>query len=203
MDLRKSLASAILVVGGTPMLPGFLPRLHAEILRALAPPSTPDPVPHGRPRPSGYDRYAALRQLTPYIAILNNPAPPPPASLRAGENAGKAPAFTPATMAWVGGSLAGCVAWVILLSHRIVELCLYSCSALKTGGVEVAREKWDEADSQIDPDEEMVFAPQTPSGQSILPDWTRSPLPVGAPPARAPQTGLESVLATPVATVGA
>lgn len=60
--------------------------------------------------------------------------------------------------------------------------------ALKIGGVEVAREKWDEADAQTDPDEEdIVISPQTPrKGQSILPDWTRTSLPVGAPPARPP-----------------
>lgn len=35
MDLRKTLASSILVVGGTAMLPGFIPRLHVEIVRTL------------------------------------------------------------------------------------------------------------------------------------------------------------------------
>lgn len=58
--------------------------------------------------------------------------------------------------------------------------------ALKTGGVEVAREKWDEADVQDDDeDDDMDLSPQTPrSARSILPDWTRSPLPAGAPPAK-------------------
>jgi len=32
------MASIILVVGGTPMTPGFIPRLHAEIARVLSPP---------------------------------------------------------------------------------------------------------------------------------------------------------------------
>ena len=94
------------------MLPGFIPRLHAELIRAISPPSNSNapsrpPSRPGKPHPPEYDRYAALRQLAPYIAILNNPAPPPPGSTRAAENAGKAPAFSPATMAWVGGSLAG------------------------------------------------------------------------------------------------
>ncbi|KAF7795277.1 hypothetical protein EIP86_006430 [Pleurotus ostreatoroseus] len=190
VDLRKTLASSILVVGGTPMLPGFIPRLHAEIIRAISPPSMSQdssrpPSRPGRPRPSPYGRYSALRPLVPYIAILNNPTPPPPASTRASENAGKAPAFTPATMAWVGGSLAG---------------------ALKTGGAEVAREKWDEADSQLDPDEDMLFAPQTPRPtQNILPDWTRSPLPIGAPSAKIAQavTGMGSVISSPVVAVNA
>ena len=95
------------------MLPGFIPRLHAELTRAVsrAPPPT-EAAGGGRgrgpPRPA-HDRYGALRPLLPHFAILNNPAPPPPASAGAAANAGKAPAFTSATMAWVGGSLAGCV----------------------------------------------------------------------------------------------
>jgi actin-related protein 10 len=111
VDLRRTLASSILVVGGTLMLPGFIPRLHAELLRAIAPPSSSpqQPVRPNKPTPPQYDRYATLRPLTSYFAILNNPTPPPPTSTRAGANAGKAPAFSPATMAWIGGSLAGYV----------------------------------------------------------------------------------------------
>lgn len=93
------------------MLPGFIPRLHAELLRAISPPSSllrhlthPE-----KPSPPQYDRYASLRPLTNFFAILNNPSPPPSHSARAGANAGKAPAFSPATMAWIGGSLAGYV----------------------------------------------------------------------------------------------
>ncbi|KAI9000451.1 actin-domain-containing protein [Trametes punicea] len=191
VDLRKTLASSILVVGGTPMLPGFIPRLQAELVRTVtrtssrsSPPSPPPPSTRsGRSRRApppltGYNRYATLRPLLPFFAILNNPAPPLPASANAAANAGKAPAFTPATMAWVGGSLAG---------------------ALKTGGVEVQRERWDEADAgagaaaQSDdgdvlmddsPPRPRAVAPSTP--RSILPDWTRTPLPVGAPPAPRP-----------------
>jgi actin-related protein 10 len=104
LDLRKTLASSILITGGTAMLPGFIPRLHAELLRATALLNTSS----AGSRPT-YDRYAALRPLVPHFAILNNPAPVrlPSSSARANMNAGKAPAFTPATMAWVGGSLAG------------------------------------------------------------------------------------------------
>jgi actin-related protein 10 len=110
MDLRKTLACSILVIGGTAMLPGFIPRLHAEILRCIQPPTTRHlkglMIP-GRLLPPGYDRYASLRSLVPYISILNNPSPPPPDSNRAAANAGKAPAFAPSLMAWIGGSLAG------------------------------------------------------------------------------------------------
>ena len=57
---------------------------------------------------------------------------------------------------------------------------------MKTGGVEVPREKWDEADPAQDGDEDM---PPVSAGaldrapRNILPDWTRTPLPAGAPPA--------------------
>lgn len=91
------------------MLPGFIPRLHAELLRAIAPPPplSRQPIRPDKPLPPQYDKYAVLRPLIPYFAILNNPSPTPTASERASANAGKAPAFSPATMAWVGGSLAG------------------------------------------------------------------------------------------------
>ncbi|KAK0480081.1 actin family [Armillaria novae-zelandiae] len=164
VDLRKTLASSILVVGGTSMLPGFIPRLHSEILRALAPlpTSTRQPIRPDKPLPPQYDRYAALRPLTSHFAILNNPFPQTAQmSTRARLNAGKAPAFTPATMAWVGGSLAG---------------------SLKTGGVELTRERWDEAASGGD-DDMNVDTSVTVGRSGILPDWTRIPLSQGAPPA--------------------
>jgi actin-related protein 10 len=164
LDLRKTMVSSILITGGTAMLPGFIPRLHAELLRATAPLN----ISSTRSRPT-YDRYASLRPLVPHFAILNNPSPVPSSSARANVNAGKAPAFTPATMAWVGGSLAG---------------------ALKTGGVEVAREKWDESDpSQTDQDDDVVMILPTSEyvPRNVIPDWTRGPLPAGAPPAVAPR----------------
>lgn len=112
------MASAILVVGGTPMMPGFIPRLHAEIVRALSPPPSSQlqlsKQRKGRLRPPPYDRYAPLRQLSSHFAILNNPNPPKEkkgseSAQKKSTLAGKAPAFTPACMAWVGGSLAGYV----------------------------------------------------------------------------------------------
>lgn len=102
------MAASILVSGGTSMLPGFIPRLHAEILRSTAPP--PSRQQTGLEKKvllPPYDKYGPLRPLVPYFAILNNPSPPPMTSERAGANAGKAPAFSPASLAWVGGSLAG------------------------------------------------------------------------------------------------
>ncbi|GLB40286.1 putative actin family protein [Lyophyllum shimeji] len=175
VDLRKTLSSSILVSGGTAMLPGFIPRLHAELIRALATPPTPSrqPARPDRPPPPAFDRYAPLRPLLPYFAVLNNPSPPPPMSDRARANAGKAPAFTPATLAWVGGSLAG---------------------ALKTGGVEIAREKWDEANAKHDPDQSMDVSAdfEDRAAKNILPDWTRTLLPIGAPPANVPRVSTQT-----------
>ncbi|KIK55142.1 hypothetical protein GYMLUDRAFT_176167 [Collybiopsis luxurians FD-317 M1] len=198
VDLRKTLASSILVVGGTSMLPGFIPRLQAEILRAISLPPLPRPPTRpGRPAPPQYDRYSTLRPLIPYFAILNNPSPPVPLSDRAKNNAGKAPAFSPATMAWIGGSLAG---------------------ALKTGGAEVSREKWDAADpdKQEDADVSMSESParsrqtqsrtlQLPIPRNVLPDWTRIPLSVGAPSVGIPPSsgGSTSAVAGSPGTRGA
>ena len=111
------MASTILVVGGTPMIPGFIPRFHAEIARVLSPPTSSQPQSSkqrkDKLRPPPYDRYAPLRQLLPHFAILNNPDPPKEnkdtGSTQKKSSAGKAPAFTPGCMAWVGGSLAGYV----------------------------------------------------------------------------------------------
>ncbi|KAF7316675.1 Fungal specific actin related protein [Mycena chlorophos] len=165
VDLRKTLAASIVVAGGTAMLPGFIPRLHQELLRAVAPPTA---TPRNARTPV-YDPYAPLRPLLPYFAIVNNPSPRTAESrTRAVANAGKAPAFTPATMAWVGGSLAG---------------------ALKTGAAEVNREQWDMVDATNDRDDDGGAEPAggTERQVLILPDWTRVPLSVGAPPANAPR----------------
>ena len=81
------------------------------------------------------------------------------------------------------------------------------CSALKVGGVEVARERWDEADAHMDEDEDMdSVSPVTPRSvaESILPDWTRTSLPAGAPSAKAPSVAAPKptvdVLVDPFAT---
>ncbi|KAG6891366.1 hypothetical protein C0992_008077 [Termitomyces sp. T32_za158] len=147
LDLRKAIASSILVSGGTAMLPGFIPRLHAEIIRSLSPPSgsSRQPTRFDRPSPPQYDRYASLRPLIPYFAILNNPSPPPPMSDRANAHA---------------------------------------------GGVEVSRERWDEANVKHDPDQSMDVSAdfEDRSASNILPDWTRSILPSGAPAANVSYT---------------
>ena len=64
--------------------------------------------------------------------------------------------------------------------------------------MEVAREKWDEVDSQADLEEDAFFASQTPRpSHAILPDWTRSLLPSGAPPVKSTQQ-----VETPTALTG-
>jgi actin-related protein 10 len=183
VDLRRTLATSILVTGGTAMLPGFIPRLHTELIQAIITSpsaSARPPVSRGRPRPPAYDRYAVLRPLVPYFAILNNPSPTHPSGARGSNNAGKAPAFTPATMAWVGGSLAG---------------------VLKTGGVEVAREKWDEAGGHPGPEDSTEESDVVVRSTNVIPDWTRTPLPMGAPPANLPPP--QMLEAAPLAVVGA
>ncbi|KAF7336758.1 Fungal specific actin related protein [Mycena venus] len=187
VDLRKTLASSILVVGGTSMLPGFIPRLQQELVRAVGPPPTPSRLPARQDRPDRpslppYDPYASLRPLLPYFAILNNPSPPPATTARAVANAGKAPAFSPATMAWVGGSLAG---------------------SLKTGGAEVNREQWDMAEANRDGDGSMDVSADVERAQIVLPDWTRSPLPAGAPSANAQLSSSAITMTSPQVPVGA
>lgn len=176
VDLRKTLVSSILISGGTAMLPGFIPRLHSELLQLLYPPAAKSDHPESLPGRKGgstlprYDRFGCLCPLLQYLAILNNPVPPAPLSDRAKANAGRAPAFTPATLAWVGGSLAG---------------------ALKIGGAEVARERWDEVTLQTLQDQgEAGGTEPFPESERleaarnhIIPDWTRAVLCPGAPPA--------------------
>ncbi|KAG8932829.1 hypothetical protein FRC02_000513 [Tulasnella sp. 418] len=235
MDLRKELVSSIVVTGGTTMLPGFIPRLQAELVKALSthpPPtpsrpnpmsrkrtrsfteedeedvraSTPTPAPkrpaRATPSPTKtrppYDPFLCIRSLAPHVAILNNPSPNH-TSMTSGiarANAGKAPAFAPALIPWVGGSLAG---------------------SLKIGE-EITREKWEEAylnehEHQLEQQLELVEQQATPMDEDILtpprrpaaipttdsgmrppaftfiPDWTRTPLASGAPPAVGPAAG--------------
>ena len=97
------------------MLPGFIPRLQTELIRTLfrAPPERPPTRTNRRYQPPPFDPYTPLRHLAKHIAILNHPSPStldgvePVASSGAKARVGKAPAFSPATLAWVGGSLAG------------------------------------------------------------------------------------------------
>ncbi len=101
-------------------------------------------------------------------------------SERAAANAGKAPAFAPACLAWVGGSLAGYVifSW---LGDRATSLST-TVALSKPEGVEVARERWDEEDAR-NAEDDMDISLDSKLSHHILPDWTRTPLSAGAPPA--------------------
>ena len=60
-----------------------------------------------------------------------------------------------------------------------------TCRSLKTGGVEVAREKWDENDPNRNNEDSMDVSSDdkgpTSNFRNILPDWTKNSLPQGAP----------------------
>jgi len=57
--------------------------------------------------------------------------------------------------------------------------------SLKTGGVEVAREKWDENDPNRNIEDSMDVSSDdkgfAPNFRNLLPDWTKTPLHQGAP----------------------
>ena len=80
-----------------------------------------------------------------------------------------------------------------------------SYRSLKIGGVELSREKWDEADEDLRAQEEehagAALEPPQRVIRTVLPDWTRTPLPIGAPPANRPAQVPEA--AAPRAAVGA
>lgn len=58
-------------------------------------------------------------------------------------------------------------------------------SALKIGGVEILREKWDELGANDDEEDEEAYmeglSPPRKRPNLALPDWSRVPLPPGAP----------------------
>ncbi|KAM0754774.1 actin-like ATPase domain-containing protein [Meredithblackwellia eburnea MCA 4105] len=206
IDLRKPLASSILVIGGTAMLPGFFRRLRHDLLARLAashPVSVSEPLASSSPPTSPTEsvfsslptssptkrsrsgrhkalsdrlsllrstpRFAPLVHLADKLVITNDPSlsalsstesstrptPLPPKS-------GAAPNFAPALLPWIGGSLAG---------------------ALKTGGEEILREKWEEAVEgaveglmEMGDDEAVRDADDEEDGPDrkafVVPDWT-------------------------------
>lgn len=107
--------------------------------------------------------YKAIYPLASKFSILNDPRPLDSDGTSSG---GKAPCWTPALMAWVGGSLAG---------------------SLKTGGAEVLREYFDEAVAEVNikmqaasaSDDVEMEGGQAPRGKrgyrvgKVLPDWSR------------------------------
>lgn len=152
------------------MMPGFFPRLRDSLLAALtlSHPPSPPPTP---PSPSSAEppslsslrhaklarrlstlrttpRFAPLVPLARHLAFTNDPTHPTSTAARP-KSAGQAPAFAPSLLSWVGGSLAG---------------------ALKTGGEEILRERWEEA-HEVGRGEEGDGEPGETS--FVLPDWSR------------------------------
>lgn len=78
---------------------------------------------------------------------------------------------------------------------------------MKIGGTEVPREKWDEADhdaQQATSQGDSTSRTARSAARSVIPDWTRTKLPEGAPPARTPIPAQHNVVqAGAVAAVGA
>ncbi|KWU45051.1 actin-like ATPase domain-containing protein, partial [Rhodotorula sp. JG-1b] len=92
IDLRKPMATSILVTGGTAAMPGFFPRFKSALAARLEQSHPPSPPP-----------------LAPHLAVLNHPCPTTDASSStlARKQEGSAPSYSPALQSWVGGSLAG------------------------------------------------------------------------------------------------
>jgi actin-related protein 10 len=139
IDLRRPLAASIVVSGGTTLLPGFIPRVRRELLRALSESRDQSPFPSRRgrtrqPRATFATRFSVLSSLSSHVAILNDTRSFEPNG-QFPPDSGRAPPFSPGLLGWIGGSLAG---------------------ALKTGGVEVLRDRWDEAGILEDDGEEEV-----------------------------------------------
>lgn len=108
VDLRHTLASSILVVGGTASLLNFIPRLRLSLLQSLLPPPTSPAPSEAISLPAWKMRhtepYRELYPLASKLAILNDPRPLESEGTTKG---GSAPRWTPSLMPWVGGSLAG------------------------------------------------------------------------------------------------
>lgn len=167
------------------MLPGFISRLHTEVVKLLHDPNaTPEDDPNNTsdprdptlspitPRPGTtfpplsprgpkrkYDPYAVLRPLIPFIAIINNPNPPAAQSTLSSRSAGKAPGFAPSALPWIGGSLAG---------------------ALKISSEEIPRERWEEAFEEArELEDTAIVPPLAPSTR--MPSTAPTPTPVPPP----------------------
>lgn len=81
IDLRKPLASSILVTGGTAMLPGFFPRLKASLLAQLERSHPPSPPPSPPLPPSSASASASTSDAAMHAASASaSPTPPAPST---------------------------------------------------------------------------------------------------------------------------
>jgi actin-related protein 10 len=120
LDLRRTMASSILLVGGASMLPGFAARLEQELVRTLQSKHQIAPISPRKLRRTHKTRFHPISNLHADVAVLNNPTP--------GQHprSGSASAFSPHLLPWIGASLA---------------------VALKTSGEEITRDQWDDRPS--------------------------------------------------------
>jgi actin-related protein 10 len=103
VDLRHTMISTILVVGGTSSLPNYIPRLRDTILDALRPKSAiQGTLSLAQWKKRNEEPYRELYGLSSRLAIINDPKP-------VDGRGGTGPRWTPGLMSWVGGSLAGYV----------------------------------------------------------------------------------------------
>lgn len=136
------MVSSILVTGGTAALPGFIPRVRNELMACIPTETIPlsfadtaSEVASWRKRSK--EPYAELYGLSKRLAIINDPAPLDGSAASA--SGGTAPRWAPPLVAWVGGSLAGCVeSWT---RSRYLSL---TYSVLKTSAPEMVREDYDQ-----------------------------------------------------------
>jgi actin-related protein 10 len=133
MDMRRAMASSIVISGGACMMPGFVPRLRTQLLQTVLrnaedaegddSTASPTTLPLEEvPTPNAYQReqcrklvektktqhkrpFRSLVPLATSLAILNDTDP----LVDDGGNprAGSAPPFNPGLLPWIGGSVAG------------------------------------------------------------------------------------------------
>ncbi|WWC73483.1 uncharacterized protein I206_107453 [Kwoniella pini CBS 10737] len=118
IDIRSTVISSLLVVGGTASLPGFIPRLRISLLQLLLPSPVSTTEQSKSPMNSIQNRkeetilwrkrnkepYKEIYGLASKLIIVNDPAP---LDGEGGNKSGKAPRWSTSLISWVGGSLAG------------------------------------------------------------------------------------------------
>jgi actin-related protein 10 len=101
VDLRQTMISSILVVGGTASLPNLIPRIRDSLVEALQSDTPRDgTMSLAQWKKRNLEPYRELYGLKSKVTILNDPKP-------VDSRSGTAPRWTPSLMSWVGGSLAG------------------------------------------------------------------------------------------------
>ncbi|GAA99478.1 uncharacterized protein L969DRAFT_93938 [Mixia osmundae IAM 14324] len=113
IDLRRTMASNILITGGSAAIPGLITRLHLTTLAMLA----RSTYSGGPRRPSHANRFSSLLPLSNAIAFLNDPTP----AMHGNVLSGTSTPFASHLLAWTGGAIA---------------------SSLRSSGMPLARSEW-------------------------------------------------------------